>query len=528
MKILSAIKLYYQHGLHTSKLWFDHPDTVEVTQGFVEFKTFQFPALQKVVDYCYSGVLEFEIEDAKHLIEVAEHLVIPDLTAAISALVIPCLTTENCIGWCAFANTFGLLALMKKARDIMLVDFARVANVPEFFAMEYEHFTDYISWDDVDVNSAFIAAARWVIHDVFKRKELFPGIVKTIDINRCSRNSLKHVMDTYGTQLITDFDILQQFTTAALSDIGEWQEPGRGAGFNVLVLGGFSEDIANTKTWTINLKTGIISDKTEFPSVFCKVFVPAVCGTSKGAVFAGGAATCELDNKSLLYSDPQTQCALYQKHEDTWALLPEAPEAMMGASAVCMEDTKIYVVGGLDSHKDKMHCLDLSTKTWSTCPDLLQGLVWRVVGCVEKCIYVVFTTQSGNQPWGNDITLQCFDTITSSWSWKSSLPDGITETSGASTVTVGHQLYVIGGYGDICLSYDSTSDNWTILSPPSKRHAHGAGMYLKNIIILCGGRNEYKNECDDIESYDVTTDKWEVLPFKLPKPLWTQYIIPWN
>ena len=518
--VLSARSMYFQ-------ALFDHSDTVEIKQGFVEFKTLHFPALQQVVEYCYSGELEFNIDEAKHLIEVSEHLQIPSLTAGISALVIPCLTIDNCISWCAFANTFGLSAVKDKAREIMLVDFTSVANGEEFIAMEYGYFTDYISWDDVDVNSAIIAAARWVVHDISKREELFPGTVKTIDINRCSQSALKYVMDTYGKQLITDFDMLQQFTSAALSSAGDWQEPGRGAGFNVLVLGGFSRDIANTKTWMINLKTGVIVDKTEFPSVFNKVFVPAVCGTSKGAVFACGAAKCKLVNELISYSDPQCHCALYQKHEDAWALLPEAPEAVVGASAVCMGDVKMYV-GGLDSHREKMHCLDLIEKTWSTCPDLLQGLAWPVVGCVEQCIYVIFSTEVGTQCLGNGITLQCFDSITSSWSWKSSLPNSITDTNGARTVTIAHQLYVIGGYGNICLRYDSTNDTWTCLTPPSHRHAFGAGLYFKNRIILCGGRYNNTKESFLIESYDVTTDRWEALPVKLPKALWTHCIIPCN
>ena len=517
--VLSARSMYFQ-------ALFDHKDTVEVKQGFVEFKTLHFPALQQVVEYCYSGELEFNIDDAKHLIEVSEHLQIPSLTAGISALIIPCLTIDNCISWRKFANAYGLSTVKDKAREIMLIDFDSVANGQEFFAMEYGHVTDYISWDDVDVNSAIIAAARWVVHDISKREELFPDIVKTTDINRCSQSALKYVMDTYGTQLITDFDMSQQFTTAVLRSVDDWQDPGRGAGFNVFVLGGFSRDTVNTKTWVINLKTGVIVDKTELPSAVCKVFVPAVCGTAKGAVFAGGAATCQA--QSLSYSDPQTQCTLYLKHEDTWALLPEAPEAIMGACAVCIGDAKIYVIGGLDSHRKKMHCLDLIEKTWSTCPNLLQGLNFPVVGCVEKCIYVIFSTLSVNQHQGKNITLQCFNTITSSWSWKRSLPDSVTDTEGASTVTVAHQLYVIGGYGDICLSYDSTDDTWTSLTPSTHRHVYGAGLHFKNRIILCGGRCNDSKESVMIESYDVATDTWEVLPVKLPKGLWTHCIIPCN
>ena len=517
--VLSARSKYFQ-------ALFDHPEIPAVTQGVLEFKTLQLPALQKVVDYCYSGVLEFKIEEAKHLIEVAEHLQFHDLTVAISALVIPRLTIENCVGWSVFSDTFGLSAVQEAATLIMLMEFASVVNGHEFYAMEYKHFTDYMSLDDVDVNSALIAAARWVKHDFPNRQHLFPDIMKTVDIDKCSRSALKHFMDTYGADLVTSFDMLQQFTSAALIDAADWQEPAPGAGYEAIVLGGFLDGVVNTETWMINLATGAIVDRTDFPSELCKVFIPAVCDTPKGVLFSGGAATCT--SPTLAYSDPQTQCVLYQKLEDSWALLPASPDAIMGASAVCVEGTKVYVVGGLDSHMDKMHCLDLFTKRWSTCPKILKGLVWPLVGCVEKCIYVLCSTHPLQKKQGNDITLQCFDTTSSTWSWKRSLPKNVKDTRGASIVTVAHQLYIIGGFGDICLSYDSTNDTWTRLTPPYHQHAYGAGMYFKNRIVLCGGRSKSGSESDMIENYNMTTNKWQVSAVKLPKHLWTHCIVPCN
>ena len=74
-KVVLAARSEYFQAL------FAHTDTLEVTQGFVEFKALQFPVLEKVVDYCYSGVLQFEIEDAKYVIRVTEYLQIPDLTS---------------------------------------------------------------------------------------------------------------------------------------------------------------------------------------------------------------------------------------------------------------------------------------------------------------------------------------------------------------------------------------------------------------------------------------------------------------
>ena len=519
--VLSAVSQYF-HAL------FRHGNTVEVAQGFVEFDTLHFPALVKVVEYCYSGVLEFNMDDAKHLIEVADYLLIVDLTAAISVLVTRCLTADNCIGWSEFANYFGLTTVKEKAREIMLVDFPSVIKGPEFFSLDYGHLIDYISWNNVDVSCALIAGARWVAHNIPQRQEMFPTILKTIDISRCSQSSLKYVMDTYGTQLITSVELLQQFTAAGLSNAADWQEPGRGVGFDVFILGGFSRDGDNTQTcsWMINLKTGVVVDKASFPAALRGDFVP-VCSVPQGAFLVGIASKCALVDNIPTYDDQQTQCVLYQKQDDTWALLPDSPRAdVVGASTVCLKGTKVYIMGGLEPNGNKMHSFDVHSKSWNECPDLLQGLAWPIVGSVENCIYVISSTVNEiTAVHGEEFTLQCFDATTSSWVFKQPLPADVIVTVAACTVSVSHRLYVIGGTGDLCLYYDTTSDSWTKLTAPLQRHSFGAAMYLQNKIILTGGQNSARQESDVVESYDPETDTWEILPVKLPKPLWMHCMI---
>ena len=172
-----------------------------------------------------------------------------------------------------------------------------------------------------------------------------------------------------------------------------------------------------------------------------------------------------------------------------------------------------------------MKCLDMTTLTWSTCPDLLQGLLSPIVGCVGHNIYVIFSTFPENELTTGDITLQCFNTTTSSWSFKASIPDAVKRTDGASGVSLDHRLFVLGGF-KICLNYDTREDAWTILSPPLKIHLVGAAVYMKGEIILCGGDHERGVPIDSIESYDPATNTWTLLPVKLPRSLRDFGIIP--
>ena len=502
-KVVLAASSEYFHRL------FNHKDTLEVSHGFVNFfPTLNFPALKLVVEYCYTGILECNMNNAKYVIEVIEHLQIPDLKTDLSELIVKHLTANNGIGWYFIAKLYGMATVKTRAREMMSVDFTNVVRSPEFLALDFDELVDYIIWQDMDHSTSLIAAARWIMHDCEQRGNKFRDILKTINISQCSASALKHIVTKYGPQLITNFDISQEFFSAAFSDASDWQEPGPWAGYSIIVLGGMrSDNVANRQSWRINLKTGESVEKSSLPREIRGLFVPAICSSPKGAVFAGGAS--EYENGT--FRKRQTQCVIYQKAEDTWAILPELPSAVMLAGAVCM-NAKVYVFGGKLAQKNRMNCLDMTSMTWNPCPNLLQGLVYPVVGRVGHSIYVIFSTHPYNELTAQGLTLQCFDSTTSSWSFKASIPEAVKETAGAATITIDHCLFVFGGLHKICLSYNTREDAWTILTPPLTQHHFGAALYLKGKIILTGGIKEGNVLSDVIESYDPETNAWTILP----------------
>ena len=177
--------------------------------------------------------------------------------------------------------------------------------------------------------------------DVEQRQNKVPDILSVIDIKQCSASVLKHIVEKYGSQLITDFDVSQRFTAAALSDAAKWQEPGPGTGYEVIVLGGQSNMEYNTQTWTINLITGHTVEKSCLPVQVLSLFAPAMCSTSKGALIAGGGSRRSAVSSYI----PNTQCVLYVTEENMWSVLPDLPTAVMGGGAACI-DTKVYIIGG--------------------------------------------------------------------------------------------------------------------------------------------------------------------------------------
>ena len=125
---------------------------------------------------------------------------------------------------------------------------------------------------------------------------------------------------------------------------------------------------------------------------------------------------------------------------------------------------------------------------------------------------------------GDEISVQCYDTTTSTWTFKSPLPTSIRNTAGAQAVTIGGQLYLVGGAGPVCARYDPKSDNWTVLASPQFPHFFGAAVVLNDKILLSGGKEDDKGQ-DSIEEYDPDTNIWRVLPMKLPIGLYKHCMI---
>ena len=287
-KVVLAVRSeYFQH-------LFNHESTQEVKKGFVDFQQFQYNAVKTVIDYCYTGTLQFQLDDAKDVIRVTDYLQISFIQAKISALIINHVTVDNCINWYFFADSFNLKEVKDKAREVMYIDFACVSHSPAFLAMEYQDFIDCITWKEIDHDSALDAACRWIIHDVQQRKEKFEEILEVRDINNCSASCLKHVITNYGSKVLSDTDLKQKWVDNLFNEVPTWQEPRRGAGYDIIVLGGEHAHNFNKKAWTINLKTGLTTEKASYPSHFPNIFFLASCSNASSAYFVGGAVAYDL------------------------------------------------------------------------------------------------------------------------------------------------------------------------------------------------------------------------------------------
>lgn len=524
-KELFCHKLVLAAGCEFFRCLLSHEDAKEVRQGFIEFPTLDFHALQLITEYFYCGQVTFELSKAQSLIQAADYLQVPDLPMKISKLVLDHLSADACLQWYCFADIYGFDDILVKAREMMCDNFFTITSSQDFFELDYTSVMEYLSWEEVDCtsSSALVALFGWMMHDVQERKHKVQDVLDIVKLHTCSQGALKHVMTQYGPHLITTPELQQQFLDAITNDTPEWTAaPQPGAGHDVIIVGGedLQSGVVNRYTCMFNLKTGHVTSANRIPDKIPCQYSPAVCSSPTGAFFAGGLSDKSqgADNK-----DVSKDCVLYAKKQNAWTHLPDHASFKVAAGSVCVgsgEDT-LFVVG----EGSRMDYMNLSSKTWHSCPDMLKKVRNPLLASVRNCIYVIGSSGGGNGQAPRFIrsSLQCFDTSTSKWSLKLTAPACI--SSSASVLAVKQTLYIIGGNTRRCLSYNANEDTWRVLTPPHEMHAYGAAFHLKGRIFLCGGLNGVSASAS-IESYDPVQDKWNMLDVKLPKPLTNHCVIP--
>ena len=361
-------------------------DMAEMAKQSIDLGLLNSDALLLVIGFLYTGSIEVEFAAAKDVLKVVNYLHLTDgtLLEKLSAYVIQHLDANNCLVWFDFSSRMNMNNVKEEAKNIMLRSFEDVVQGAEFLDLNFTQLADYVrrklDEQDTDRNQVLKAVVRWTMHSVDNRKEHFEELVMMIDLTKCSANVLKTVYDSHGKVLVTSLPLMQEFTSAALSLAATEQ-----AKHDIIVTGGRSESgKCSRKSWRLNLKTG---ESIEKASDSTNRFGTTVCASPKGIICTGGAPVNNVDAAT-------TDCVLYDVERDQWVALAPIPIPTCSAGAVCVGESLLVVIGGQEERIKKVCCLDFKSGTWTDYPDLLQGVVWPPVGCINRSVFVVFPTNS--------------------------------------------------------------------------------------------------------------------------------------
>ena len=468
-------------------------------------------AVRDLVQYCYIGELEnVPISLVKEYLVVVKLFQLMELYEKFDTFLVENMEEASCLKFFSYANRFDLSKSRDAAMNTILSSLSDVKNMPELNELSVDEVSAIMtagSSNAENKENLFQMSINYLTSDEKRGKQIDTFVNVLVD--SCLNDYVGEFRERYQSSISSlDDSCVKVMKNLDYSDKSDELSYLRGR--RIMVYGGVRKDesLVN-KVFMLDLVTG---ESEEILQAFVR-FGSAICETKHGLLVVGGltsmdAATCQLINK----------CDLLNLSTLTWTHFPDPLSKVYFSGAASMQEA-VFLVGG-SKRENRMDCLDTLNRKWSRCPDLLEEVNEPIVVVIESFLLVVSNIKEGNSKGriGNAIVLQCYDTTNKSWSLRSPLPQAVTETFGASAVSSGQKMFLVGGKQRMFLSYELPCDTWSSLTRPAQDHWFGSSIQAGNRIIVCGGLHD--GRMDDIEIYDLQSEKWSMSKVKLPVPVW--------
>ena len=475
--------------------------------NLLEVEDIDFETLRSVVVFIYKGGIELTVENVKRVFLASGKLRIPELTDKCEKYLLEELdnSPEISVETHRIAKQVGLKDLQEKCWKVMLDKFQTIAASESFKEMTESEIQEYISDGKVNVpneDPVFQSLVSWVNHDPGTRKPQFEFLLRNIQLSRCSLEFLREsvcnepLMESGLCYKLLSQELLQRTSSPYASlDSGA---PRKQPAVNTLLFLGDKCHL---------LKNGKWEDTADLT-------VPA------GIEYSA----CLVDNRVLVIggrSGNTTYGTCYVFCLDTlkWNKIVEIGNARCTHSSIYLND-QVYIFGGYNHNiRDQqrlssVECLKETGGTWHVTglSDMPESLSRHTSVSYQQTIYAFggYRSQSSMSS-ANLKSTFAYNTITHKWESKAEMPYYCLR---GTSVVVGDKIYVLGGEGNVCMSYVPDQDKWNVLSSPRVNHRDSSAVVWNNRILLCGGA-----ETSVIEEYNPVTDTWAVWEHELPQAM---------
>ncbi|KAL1443042.1 hypothetical protein MTO96_000932 [Rhipicephalus appendiculatus] len=430
----------YFHAMFTTPL--AESQQQEVTIGDIDEV-----AMDKLIQFAYTGVVQLTVEGVQALLHASSVLQMEPLTRACSAFVRAHLEPSNALGVWQFAEEFLALGSQHLARLLVAADLA-----VESEAQVYE------------------ALMSWVRHDTTARAADLPSLL--------SRVRLPLLPPGYVRRRSEDEELLRNCHRCRdlLDEARDQQLWKAGLLEPYSALGGRDA-------------SGEPSSSTEFYSIADNKWLKAADMTTRrrhvgvasvdGKLYAVGGSDDKHHLASAEVFDPATNC---------WKLIcpMNVPRRGLG---LCELSGPLYAIGGMDdtTYFNTVERYDSQSDTWTMVAPMKSPRGGVAIAVLKDCIYAI----GGNVGQTSLSTCEKYDPHLNKWSY---VAETTQRRAGAGAVALDGFIYVVGGFdNNLPLSsaerYDAELDRWVDCTPSG---GHNGSKYL-----------------DSVEAYDPVLDRWE-------------------
>ncbi|XP_005884099.1 PREDICTED: kelch-like protein 4 isoform X1 [Myotis brandtii] len=447
-------------------------DLLEAKQEEVKMEGVDPNALNSLVQYAYTGVLQLKEDTIESLLAAACLLQLTQVIDVCSNFLIKQLHPSNCLGIRSFGDAQGCTELLSVAHKYTMEHFIDVIKNQEFLLLPANEISKLLCSDDINVpdeETIFHALMDWVGHDVQARQQ---------DLSRL----LTYIrLPLLPPQLLADLE-------------------------NSSILTG---DLECQKLLIEAMKYHLLPERR--PMMQSPRTKPRK--STVGALYAVGGMDAMKGTTTIEKYDLRT---------NTWLHIGtmNGRRLQFGVSVI---DNKLYIVGGRDGLKtlNTVECFNPVGKIWSVMPPMSTHRHGLGVATLEGPMYAV----GGHDGWSYLNTVERWDPEGRQWNYVASMS---IPRSTVAVAALNNKLYAIGGRdGSSCLKsveyFDPHTNKWSPCAPMSKRRG-GVGVTTYNGFLYAVGGHDApaSNHCsrlsDCVERYDPKHDSWSTMaPLSVPR-----------
>ena len=527
--VLAATSPYFR-AMFTTAL-------TERTQSEVELHEVEASAVERLINYAYSGVVEISLCCAQSLLAVASLFQVTPVMQACARFMEGQLDITNCVGIHYFAQAHSCMELADKAREHIEKNFVEVSAGEEWCGLSAGKLGELLASNELNVEKeeqVADALLRWLHHDVEAHRHDFPTLLKHI---RFALLTPTYIRETIALELVVmESEECQQL----LHEVRLFElNPENYNGSHVfcvilrsgmikpeqclLFLGGVDPTRPAINCYNpLTREAYYMADVGQSTRTNSGVDVedPACCVTEDNQIFIAGGNTvfhepCGESQSDDSYEDydeetVRKELLLYDNDHDCWLrrapmLFPKSNFAM-----VCV-DGKLYCFGGLTLNQHPTEIVeryDISANRWSYVGMMPTTLVDLSAVVHQGMVYIL----GGRTGVGAHNVVMKFDPVRTEWTSLAGMP---TPRFNFGACVVGGEIYVAGGQIYSHSSHTITREalhsveiyslehNQWRQGPNLPEEVYNVGLALVSGTLYACGTTEYQRSAYRVYRYNV-------------------------
>ncbi|XP_070538091.1 kelch-like protein 24a [Ptychodera flava] len=488
-------------------------DMKERNADRVQIKDVQVDVMDVIMRFIYTGKVSISPQNVQAIFEGASLLQVLSVQDICTRYFERLLSPNNCLGILDYADTHGCKELQRKARKMILNNFAEVCKSEEFLILPKDRLIEILASDLSIDNEEIVCEAitTWVNHDRAQREISLADLIAHVRLpyllpaylGKASNDALlKQVhlgaaKDKMLERTRTYYAKSREKAVTSLSAVRP-----RNYTQVLLTVGGQDVDLQPANCiWCFDPVKEKWSYLYELPD---ELFDWDLAVTSLGTdVFIAG-------KRPLISSLTSAFPAwIYKGVNQRWmkVLLPQGLE--MAEFAVTSDGVGIiYVLGGYDSNMQNLATVRryvAATNTWDEIAPMLMAVSNLSATICEGKIYAI----GGYNGVEDTSVIQCYDPTLDKWSYVRQLPMTVRD---AVALTINDSVYLLAGVAkSLVYHYNPKLNKWKELEGMTKDvFMYGATVCNGDIYAVGGYSGDYFDiEVNKtIQMYDAEDDRW--------------------